>query len=182
MKNTFAMTYIKPFMTHGSLRMIHNVKTNTNIINCQNIAIPTTCNDKQYHSSYVVSPYNALVDYSFEEVNKIDSKLLRHILKMLISFQALFLKAGKINQNVMLNNYLLSTNLYHDISYDAFKTITQETIKFYKNHALCWRSLNLHSNQKIINDLKRLGYLMIPSRQVYIFDKSLCDYTKKNNY
>jgi hypothetical protein len=180
--NDYGYRYIAPFIYEGASQMMSNVETIAGFVTCNNTILPTTLNDKAYHSSYVVSPYNALVDYSLEEVHKIQSPTIVFIVKCLIVIQAALLKLGKVNKLFCINNYLLSTNLYPEISHDSLAKITKNTIKDYPRHAICWRSLNQHSNQLQIKSLKKLGYHFIPTRQVYLFDKTLIDYSKKNNY
>ena len=45
-----------------------------------------------------------------------------------------------------------------------------------------FRSLNEYSNKILIDCMRQSGYLMLPSRQIYIYDQALNLFQKKHNY
>jgi hypothetical protein len=97
---------------------------------------------------------------------------------------AWFARAG-IDRLVQVNNWLLSTNIYpmHWQGEDL-ADITHFFTQNWPDHALGFRSLNRYSNAQLIQRLRALGYMAIPSRQVYLFDARngpKADFLKKHN-
>ena len=81
------------------------------------------------------------------------------------------LRSIQADRVVFINNWLLSTNLYPAAwKGDDLPEITQLMLATYPQHAFAFRSLNSHCNGQLIARLKRLGYVSVPSRQVYVFD------------
>src|SRR5690606_2745923 len=81
------------------------------------------------------------------------------------------LSNAKIERIVQINNWLLSTNLYPaDWQGEGLEELTQLLRERFPGHAFGFRSLNPASNAVLLERLQALGYLALPSRQVYLFD------------
>jgi hypothetical protein len=163
---------------------IDNVDTTfSNLELSEKLKIPITINDKEYSNSYVSSPYTALIPYCKEELQKVDSRILKSLISLLIfSFDAV-LRGAKINQVVQLNNWMLSTNLFpKSLTKDDILKSKELMLELKPEHLLMYRSLNHHNNLELIDSFERSGFSMLPTRQVYIFDKSVNDYSKSHNY
>lgn len=178
----YCTRYIAPFQTQIDGGLITNVDTSMDSICWSGNTYPTTQNDKNYDNSYVCSPYNAFISCGLEEMDKLSNAALKTLLKSLIKYQRIWFKLGSINKNYIINNYLLSTNLYPEKTIDRLGSLTRALIRQKPNHALIFRCLNYHSNEALLNQLKAHDYLLIPIKQVYVFDKSLKDYTKSLNF
>lgn len=174
--NDFALSYLDPLIKQGSKYFINNVETQAMLLKINNIVFPCGLNNKEYNSSYVCSIYNALVSYSAEESHKLNNPILEYIIRAAITAQSMILKVGKIDKNLFVNNYLLSTNLYPNWSGEGIEIFTSEINAQYPAHAIIFRSLNYHTNAKQLSVLKKVGYQLIPTRQVYIFDTKLKNY------
>lgn len=164
--------------------MIANLETQVNSYHAtENISLPTTLNESEYHNSYVCSPYTALVPYCLQELGKLDNRLLRFLLSRVIQLLDKFLKKHRINQILHINNWMLSTNLYPDAMQDVdLKKMTADAITSHPNHVVILRSLNAYLNSELMKGFKTAGYILAPSRQVYLYNKSLKDYTQSHNY
>jgi len=171
-------------VSNPSLKYFKNVLTDIDELCLSNkMTLPITINNTEYENSYVCSPYTALVPYCKEELSKVDSLLIQRLVSSLLSIFDLIFKKLKINKVFQMNNWMLSTNLY-PISLNESE-INQSKInvtKKYSKHLLMYRSLNYHTNEKLIDDFLKSGFSLIPSRQVYIFDKKIKDYSKTHNY
>ena len=167
---------------------VTNIATSMKAVELQKYLLPFTINFREYDTSYVTSIYTAFISYGRAELKKIDNALVRLVLFTLILISDFWLKFVKIDQVVSCNNFLLSTNLYPDFNWDdgQLKTEIEEfhnsIKKQYPNHAIIFRSLNTHSNSTMIGQLESLGFQKVPSRQVYIFDRNLKDFSKSHNY
>jgi hypothetical protein len=93
---------------------------------------------------------------------------------LLTTVSGVLLSAARIDRLVQVNNWLLSTNIYpSDWDGDDLKAMTALLVERWPDHAIGFRSLNGFSNPVVLERLRSLGYLALPSRQVYIFDGRL---------
>jgi hypothetical protein len=132
--------------------------------------LPVTINEAGWENSYVCSPYNHYITYAAEELAILPSKFAQSFLRSLISLAGNLLKSCDINRVVMVNNWLLSTNLYPDLPAEAFPEITDFLRKKFPEHSIMFRSLNEEQHASQLTILARIGYRLIGSRQVYLWD------------
>lgn len=114
----YAKKFLVPCIKNSASFYIDNVQTDLKILSIDNLVLPITINNKEYNNSYVVSPYTHYVTYSKEELKELKNPLLEVILKSILSILGIFLRTTKINKVVQVNNWLLSTNLYVDLTED----------------------------------------------------------------
>ncbi len=160
------------FTRHGA-SAIGNVETRTKILDTGAHLFPVTINDggEQADNSYVTSPLTTYTGYAEFEIARLGWPWLTWPLTALTKGAGCWLKRARIDRIVQVNNWLLSTNLYPpDWDGTDLPAITAHLLKRYPDHTLCFRSLNRHSNANLIAHLESLGYLAIPSRQVYLLD------------
>ncbi|MDN5247663.1 MAG: hypothetical protein QWI36_00790 [Wolbachia endosymbiont of Tyrophagus putrescentiae] len=164
--------------------LIDNVQTEIRAAVVDGSILSVTVNEIAYNTSYVCSMYTAFISYAKQELKKINNLLIQKILLMLISSLDNLLKKVHIDRVVSNNNFLLSTNLYFNTTWKEgeLRQYLQGLIKEFPEHTIIFRSLNFHTNKDLIQVLKNIGCKLVPSRQVYIFDQSLKDYTKQKNY
>ncbi len=147
------------------------------------ITLPVTINEDGYGNSYVCSPYTAFIPYCREECKKLNSYTLQALIKILILILDPILKVLKINRVYQANNWLLSTNLFpRQFNKNDILINKRGAIKKHPKHLIMYRSLNYHTNPSLIKAFLSLNFHLLPSRQVYIFDKSVNDYTQHHNY
>jgi hypothetical protein len=174
-----ARAWLQCFLRDGATTYIENVETDFRLLDTGHEVLPTTINTTQYHSSYICSPYNAFIDYAGEECEKLDNPGLKVGVRLLLRGLSSVLRWGRINCNVHVNNWLLSTNLYPAIAGNPFPDITEALQRKWPSHAIVFRSLNRVHNREIIEKLVAVGYQLLPSRQVYLFDPSRPEYLRK---
>lgn len=120
---------------------------------------------------YVVSPQTAYSGYAREELKRLNRPWLAWPLLWLTQGVDHLLRAAKVDRLVQVNNWLLSTNLYPaDWDGSDLPAITDLLRRQFPDHGFGFRSLNDFSNLELRQRLQALGYLAIPSRQVYLFD------------
>ncbi|AJQ97803.1 hypothetical protein [Gynuella sunshinyii] len=174
--------YLSAF-SEDSPPMIQNVEAGFSVWSgAHDLALPVTINDHEYDNSYVCSPYTALVPYCLQELSKLNNPLLRAMIRRLILLMAGSLKKHQINKVVHVNNWLLSTNLYIDGLENKTDQLIQPFISRYDDHALIFRSLNEFANAPLLSGFREAGCLIVPTRQVYLYDPSLKDYWNTHNY
>jgi len=152
---------------------IGNVATRLRLLDTGDHLMPVSVNDSGERSdnSYVVSPLTAYTGYADYEIGQLGRPWLAAPLRHLIRGVGGWLERARIDRIVQVNNWLLSTNLYPCGWEGAdLPAITRLLVDTYPDHAIGFRSLNRYSNANLIAQMEALGYLTIPSRQVYLFD------------
>ena len=172
--------WLQGLLTEPASVWVENVQTEVRAVRWGESFVPLTINDTEWESSYVCSPYTAFVSYAREELAKLRSPALETALGWLIGGLDLVLRQGRINRVVHVNNWLLSTNLYPPLG-DP-EALHHELRRDYPDHTLLFRSLNRVTNGALMDRLQTLGYRLIPSRQVYLFDFRRGDFREPKNF
>lgn len=121
-------------------------------------------------NTYVVSPVTAYGDYALEELLRLKKTWLELIGSPLLRGLRLIMRRAGLDRVVQINNWLLSTNLYPaGWTGEGLEQLLPQLVLEYPHHALVFRSLNEVSNSGLIAKLRSLGFIPVPSRQVYLF-------------
>lgn len=91
----------------------------------------------------------------------------------------------RFDRVVHVNNWMLSTNLYDGWQGEGLPEITSRLIEYSPDRAVAFRSLNPLSNSRLIERLSLNGYLLLPSRQIYIQDASSddgCRFSRRRDF
>lgn len=175
------MHWLQAYQQFSPAHFVNNIQTEFKLIKINDTLLPVTINHTEYTNSYVVSPYTAFISYAREELVKINHSVVRFALRCVInSLDGLF-RLMKINRVIMINNWLLSTNLYPQMDTINTPYLIEMLTKQYPRHVLVFRSLNYYTNGSLINKLIDAGCFLSSSRQVYIFDPTQDNYLSKNN-
>jgi hypothetical protein len=155
---------------------IGNVVTQLRLLDTGEHLLPVSINagGEGADNSYVVSPLTAYTGYADFEIRQLGRPWLAAPLRGLVRGVGAWLEQSRIDRIVQVNNWLLSTNLYPS-GWDGanLPEMTRLLVDAYPDHAIGFRSLNRYSNSGLIAQMEGLGYLPIPSRQVYLFEA--CD-------
>jgi hypothetical protein len=161
--------YWIPMMQAGSSHYIDNIQTQLWAIAVDDLILPMTVNEAEYENSYVCSFYAHYITYAKDELVNLKFPLLEKIISLILTGFGYLFKWLKINKTVIVNNWMLSTNLYPELSKEQLFAITQQLKKAFPDHAIVFRSINEFTDQAIKTQLQSLNYQMIGSRQVYLF-------------
>ena len=174
-----ASIYLRDCFPIGQDLLIKNVDTQVAVLDTRTQQFPLTINDGnattkiKEKNSYVVSPLSAYTDYALEEIARIKKPLLTFPLVILVYIFRFFLSLAKVDKIVHINNWLLSTNIYpQDWLGEDVDDITTKLCDEFPDYVFAFRSLNESSNKVLIRQLESVGYVAVPSRQVYLFDGS----------
>jgi len=167
---TLARKYWVPLMKTGSSQFIDNVNSQLLALTIDNLVLPVTVNHRELKNSYVCSPYSHYITYSKEELYNLKNPPLEKLLKLLLNFMGIVFNLGAINQVVIVNNWLLSTNLYPDLSEKQIAVITSCLKERFPTHAIIFRSINTFVNEDLFDAFQQNDYQMIGSRQIYLFN------------
>ena len=166
----YAKAYWGAFMRDGAKHYIDNIETEVALLRIDHLAIPVTINDAQWTNSYVCSPYTHFISYAIEELYLLPNRFLRVVLHGIILLLGLFLRITQVNRVVHVNNWLLSTNLYPQITPSQINEITTYLKKRFPTHAIIFRSVQKHFSDEMFIGFCNTGYTSIMSRQIYFFD------------
>ncbi|WP_024850884.1 GNAT family N-acetyltransferase [Hydrogenovibrio kuenenii] len=150
--------------------VINNIETLYRTVSIGNTTLPMSINSAEYENSYVCSPYTAYISYAKDELGLLKRPLLEKLLSASMTLAGRFLKLGQINRTISVNNWLVSTNLLPKFNPYELQKTTQKLIREYPSHSLSIRSLNAEHNAELMQTLSDQGWLLIPARQVYLFD------------
>ena len=108
----YARRYLEPFLADGPRAYVANADTRMLVLRVGDVALPMTRSDGQPGNSYVCSPYAQYVTYALEELRALRSPRLERLLALLVRPLGAFLRRSGLDRAVLVNNWLLSTNLY----------------------------------------------------------------------
>lgn len=164
--------------------LIDNIDTQMYFLSIKDKVLPVTINDAAYDTCYACSIYTGFISYGRSELKKINSFFLKKILTVVINFFEKLFRIAEIDRVISHNNFLLSTNLYPSFSIDKKELCLylESLRKEFPRHAIIFRSLNEHANALLIKKLSDSGFILCPSRQVYIFDRSIKDFRKQSSF
>lgn len=165
----YAQRFLEPYLKNGIHSYVDNVNADFFVLKIKNFVFPVIVVTENYDNSYVCSPYAHYISLGKEHIDLVTNPFLRHPIKWLLNGLGRFVKSGRINSVVYVNNWLFSVDLYP-------KGLEREDISEIKNflaarfpeHAIMFRSLNGMTNVPLIDALKNEGFHLIPSRYVLL--------------
>ena len=162
-------------------RPVHNVECDWEWLDLKEGLFPLTLHNSGFHDSYVGSFISAYLHYGWQEyaqLSPVQSKVAWPLKQTLLQW----LKWSRFNQTVSVNNWLFSTSLHPNWSEASVQKIG-ELVKTYPAHSLSIRSLNQVQHADLIASLMNKGWVMLPARRIYWFDKLQSDdwYRRNNN-
>lgn len=164
-----AARYVREHAERG----IGNLSCELRLLELGRWQMPVSINQggERANNCYVVSPLTAYSGYARDELQRLPNQWLAAVLKPLVAAVERLLRSARIERIVQVNNWLLSTNLYpSNWQGEGLDELTHELRTRFPGHAFGLRSLNPASNGELLARLRALGYLAVPSRQVYLFD------------
>lgn len=177
----YERNYLLPIITKGSKDFISNIQTEMQLLQLGDHLFPVTVNHTEYDNAYTSSPYTAYISYAKQEMGRLHNKPLEIGMNGIINLLSPILKWGEINHVASVNNWLLSTNLYPDWQGKHIKQTTDCLVSAFPKHVIMFRSLNSYSNSHLIDAMLSAGYILIPFRQVFIFDNVIKPYMNTRN-
>ncbi|WP_157954453.1 GNAT family N-acetyltransferase [Saccharospirillum mangrovi] len=155
-------------MQHPNL--IRNLHTQFLYYQQDGIAVPTTLNDAVPDNCWVVSPLTQILGYAQDELPKLNSTVLRGLMRASIAVLGTPLRRAQLDKLQIFNNQCLSTNVYADAWQQInLKALRLQALQNHPDHALMLRSLNAQQNSMLMHKADQDGWLPIVNRQVYLY-------------
>jgi hypothetical protein len=179
--NAVEKRYIEGMARGGITRLIGNVRTRWLALRSENRVFPVTVNDGEMNDSYVCLPHSAYILYALQELDLVDVGWTKPFLRLLIKGADRLLRAADINRIVHVDNWLLSTNLHGDWDGQDIGAIRQYLVSAYPDHIIAIRSVDPWSAPKLLAAVKRDGWRLLPSRQIWVTDDLKLNWAKRNS-
>jgi len=170
-QSLFAYKYMKPFIESDSEKLISNLKTEAMLLEVDDILLPLTKNDTEYENSYVCSLLTHYITYTKEEFDILGIKTLKMFVNPMLNILGGIAVLFKINKVIIVNNFMLSTNLYYPLSEKQYRDILDFLKQKFPDNLILFRSLNEDYNAREIEMLTSLSCKKIASRRVYLLKK-----------
>ena len=157
---------------HGgmpSTRFAPNLHTRVELLRAGSLSMPVTINDGDAPraNAWVCSPLSTYADYAQEEAQRCLPRLLAAPVGLICAVAGAAFRRARIDRAVIINNWLLSTNLYPACDVDSLGTMLAVALQRWPDHAIWFRSLNEAHNADWLGALSALGFECIPTRQIY---------------
>ena len=173
--------YTQLFRQAGVDAAIDNADTELGFIQINDVMLPYTVGCARRGLSYVCSPQSHYIDYAMEELDHVSSRLSRWAGKLLLPLVGSICRFGELDRVVMVNNWLLSTNLYPELTLDHLLSIRDELRLRYPDHAILFRSLDSCFHSQKLDQLAQQGAMLVMSRRVHILNRDHQSVWRKNN-
>lgn len=164
----YARRFLVPLLSGPSESLVPNIRTTLYALRLRDGIVPITVNDAEYENSYVCSPYTHYVSYARQELYLLNSRAARLASGGLLGALGLLLRGGAFNRVAHVNNWLLSTNLYPKFTGEDADETMRLLLERFPTHAIVFRSLCRTTNGELMDELRRRGFRLVPSRQIYM--------------
>ncbi len=159
----------KIFSRAPSSDLITNLTAQIDSYSIGDLTLPISRSDGP--TCYICSPTVAYVDYGIEETRNLATHpILQKTLIALIRACRPLIRATGLDRQVQPNNWLFSTNPLPALTAQDATALRDDLTQIDPDRAIVIRSLNPVADTGTITALRSAGFLMLPSRQIYIFD------------
>lgn len=120
-------------------------------------------------NAWVCSPRTTYGDYASEEAIRYAPPALAPLLRTAGRGLDGWLRRAGVDRAATINNWWLSTNLYPRWRPGCVERMLRIALARWPTHAVWLRSLNRDQHRHWLAECEALGFVLIPSRQVYLF-------------
>lgn len=169
----FAKRYLLPLIKNGPNRFIDNINAEMQVLQIDNHVLPILIVDDHYENSYVCSPYGHYVSLALDKLYIFKKPLIRKAAEVTLKILGKMLRKGRINKIVYVNHWLLSTDLHpQNLSKKQVEKITGHLQEKFPDSAIAFRSINAKISPHLKKEIRKCGFKLIVSRQIYLTDTS----------
>ena len=183
--NEAVRAYVEAFSQAPARSLVANVATR---LETQDVAggflLPVSVNNGSDEGNcYVCSPHSQYVQYAAYELSRLGCPLLEAPLQGLLAGAGAAFRRASLDRVVIVNNFLLSTNLYPR-SWDGAdaEELVASLVARYPGHAVLFRSVNARQNPALLAAFRGAGARLLASRVVWHYDGSAAAFTRTANY
>lgn len=173
---------LREMVSRGAPAMVSNVAARLSEMDVAGRTMPVTVDDGAIGGSYVCSPHSAYVLYARAELDLLEIGWTAYPSRAALAGLDLVLKAARINRIVHLGNWLLSTNLHGGWRGEGVEAAREALVEAHPDHLLGIRSVDDWSSPGLREALIADGWILVPSRQIWVVDDLVRDWTKRNDF
>lgn len=166
----------------GAPAMVSNVSTRLSTLEVAGRTMPVTVDDGAPGGSYVCSPHSAYVLYARAELALLGVGWAAYPSRAALAGLDLVLKAARINRIVHLGNWLLSTNLHGGWRGEGVEKARAALAQAHPDYLLGIRSVDDWSSPGLRQALAADGWILVPSRQIWVVDDLARDWRARHNF
>ena len=164
-----AQAYLARYAGRNASALARNLDARIEAVDAGSMPLPVTVNQGEAGNAWVCSPRSTYIDYAAEESRRLLPAAIGRPLAGLCAGLGRLADGCALDRAVALNNWCLSTNLYPALaSLDIDRAIDQARQRW-PQHALWFRSLNGQDNADWLAALQARGFVLIASRQVWLY-------------
>ena len=169
-RDRIACDYVAAFARDGSRHYIANLQTDVKAHVWGEHVLPLTVNHGERAETFLCSPRIGYIDYPLEELSRFPNPYVVPALRAIISTMGAALSLADVDRIVHLNNWMISTNLPVALDPTLATAQTDRLVGDYPAHLLAMKSLTRRQNAPLIDALLAAGWVLLPSRQVFLVD------------
>ena len=163
--------FVAALLQDGTEAYVANAPAHLHVLDAGGTLLPVTLPRADARDpSYVVSPHAHFARYSAEELHKLNNRPAEALLHGLIGAAGRGLRAGTVDRVALVNNYLISTNLWPPLGVGAVGDVRDALVAAFPDHAVVFRSVDPHGQPALVAGLRGAGFRLVPARQVYYQD------------
>lgn len=169
-------------VARGASGMVANVSTVLSSLRVGDRTLPVTRDDGALGGSYVCSPHSAYVLYARAELGMVNAgRFAGPARAALVGLDGL-LRCARVNRIVHVGNWMLSTNLNEDWRGEGIAAAREELADTHPDHLIGIRSIDDWSSPGLRQALAADGWIMVPSRQIWVVDDLARDWRPRHNH
>lgn len=173
----FIKQYFVDIVKYGTKKYISNIDTHVKILEVNDTLIPITFWNNKKQQCFTASVW-WMFQYLLLENRKTKSFFIKHIINLFWLVMIRIINYSKIYDTIFVNNLMLSTSIYPDLTQKDFSDIIYFLRRKYKNKSIIFKNIN-ETNHAHIEYLNNLWWLKIVYRQVYLSYSERYDKYKK---
>jgi hypothetical protein len=178
----YARRYLTPFMTHGPHTYLRNARAAIYALRAGPVVLPVTVSDFDLANSYVCSPYAHYVTYGQEELFNLKNPPVEAAMRLLFRPLAWYFRRGALDRAVLVNNWLLSTNLYPSGVAEHAAEMVDHLAAAFPDRAVIFRSVDARANADLLAALRASSARPVFSRRIYYQDVSSTYVQRRRDY
>jgi hypothetical protein len=167
----YAKKYLPPFVKQGTRHFIDNINAKVYAMKVDDLVFPVVEAGGNFEDCYTCSTFGYYVSYALQSMHIIKNPTLRALTAQLLKGFGHLAKKGQLNSVIYVNNWLFSTDLYPEgLTAEHIKKMLAHLRVQFPRHAISFRSLNPLTTSKLKQEIGKLNFTEIATRQVYITD------------
>lgn len=173
-----ARNFLEPLLKDGIRHYIDNAEGEMVALKVDDLVLPVSISKVTNGNCHPLSPSTYFGSFSVEKVDEIENPLMRSALKTPAQIWEGMLKRAKIDKVLIVNNWLLSTNLYPPLAPGQIIRIRNYLAKKYPRHAIAFRSICPEENRALYESLLLCQFRVIPCRPIFLVDTTKPEHFK----